>query len=374
MISGKFKTILFIFSGLITSFIGFGLQSCEQKNGKTTDFDRKALLTFLADSLIIPEYRRLDLAVEKMAESADSFVSNPDSARLIELQSAWHMAYMAWMHTATFNFGPAGEEGIRKTLLEEVGTWPANTTLIESNIVAGNTSLNDFNRDNRGFNGMDYLIHNLNGNNQAVIQAYRQNANRGRYLKSVAGNIRQQIKQVSDAWPAYRAAFIANDGSSVGSSISMYYNEFVKGFENLKNFKVALPLGLRAGQTGPDATKVEARYSGKSLFYLNAQWKVLENLWYGRTRHGYDGIGWKEYLDFVTGGKNLVAATETQIALINSAFAAIPASPSMETQIGSQFALWQNLHTELQKHTRLFKSDMSSLLGIAITYSSGDGD
>jgi uncharacterized protein len=32
------------------------------------------------------------------------------------------------------------------------------------------------------------------------------------------------------------------------------------------------------------------------------------------------------------------------------------------------------LHTELQKHTRFFKSDMSSLLGIAITFSSGDGD
>jgi hypothetical protein len=33
-----------------------------------------------------------------------------------------------------------------------------------------------------------------------------------------------------------------------------------------------------------------------------------------------------------------------------------------------------NFHTELQKHTRFFKSDMSSLLGLAITFSSGDGD
>ena len=35
---------------------------------------------------------------------------------------------------------------------------------------------------------------------------------------------------------------------------------------------------------------------------------------------------------------------------------------------------YKNLHDELQKSTRYVKSDMSSLLGISITYSSGDGD
>ena len=32
------------------------------------------------------------------------------------------------------------------------------------------------------------------------------------------------------------------------------------------------------------------------------------------------------------------------------------------------------IFTELQKMTRFIKGDMSSILGIAITYSSGDGD
>lgn len=370
----KAKTILFIFTGLVSGLAGISLQSCKPQNGKTDEFDRKAMLTFLADSLIIPEYRRLDRAVEKMAVSADSFVSRPDSARLSRLQSDWHEAYLTWMYTHAFNFGPAGEEGIRKTLLEEAGTWPANAALIESNISSGNTSLNDFNRDNRGFNGMDYLIHDINGNNQAVIQAFINEPKRGLYLKSVAGKIREQIKQVSDVWPAYRNTFISSDGSSVGSSISLYYNEFVKSFENLKNFKVALPLGLRAGQTSTEGTKVEARYSGKSQLFIKTHWKALENLWYGKTRSGFDGKGWKEYLESVTGGKNLIAATETQMALINTALNAIADQPSMEIQISSQFSVWQNLHTELQKHIRLFKSDMSSLLGIAITYSSGDGD
>lgn len=374
MIKVKHKPILFIFTGLISCLAGLSLQSCESKNGKTDEFDRRAMLTFLADSLIITEYRRLDRAVEKMAVSADSFISRPDSVRLSRLQTDWHEAYLIWMYTHAFNFGPAGDGGIRKTLLEEAGTWPANAALIESNIAAGNTSLNDFNRDNRGFNGMDYLIHDLNGNKQTVIQSYLNDPKRGQYLKAVAGKLAMQIKQVSDAWPAYRSDFIASDGTSVGSSISLYYNEFVKSFENLKNFKVALPLGLRAGQTSTEATKVEARYSGKSLYFIRAHWKALESLWYGKTRSGYDGTGWKEYLESVTGGKNLIAATESQMALINTALNSIANDPSMEVQIASQFAVWQNLHTELQKHIRLFKSDMSSLLGIAITFSSGDGD
>ena len=84
--------------------------------------------------------------------------------------------------------------------------------------------------------------------------------------------------------------------------------------------------------------------------------------------------GLKAYLQTAEGGPALVTATEAQLRDVNAALAALPATPALAEQIGTAPGALETLHTELQQQTRYFKSDMSSLLGIAITYSSGDGD
>jgi predicted lipoprotein len=100
------------------------------------------------------------------------------------------------------------------------------------------------------------------------------------------------------------------------------------------------------------------------------------NIWNGTGADGTDYTGFKEYLAEVAGGPELIAATEQQLAVIQTALNAIPETPPLSAQIASDDAMTKavTLHDELQKNTRYFKSDMSSRLGIAITYSSGDGD
>lgn len=358
------------------SVLAIFLHSCKpDEKGDKDDFDRSAMLAHFADSLIIPAYTQLNLECSSLAKATDTFISRKDSASLSVMQNHWKRTYLSLMSAAPFNFGPAGEEGIRKSLVEEIATWPANTSLIESNISAGNFTLNDFNRDNRGLGAMDYLIFDISGNHSVVLQSFKSSANRLQYLKAIVEKVKSQVESIAQKWQAdFRGAFVGNNGTSAGSSASESYNEFVKSFENLKNFKLAIPLGLRAGQTSTEPSRVEARYSGISLELIKKQWITLVNCWYGRTQSGYDGPGWKDYLLKVTGGPELVSRTEVQINQISTMLDNLPASPSLELQIGSNFTALSNLHTELQKNTRNFKSDMSSLLGIAITYSSGDGD
>ncbi|MFN3315759.1 MAG: hypothetical protein ACK40K_03035, partial [Raineya sp.] len=76
----------------------------------------------------------------------------------------------------------------------------------------------------------------------------------------------------------------------------------------------------------------------------------------------------------VEGGTALITSTENQWAVVKNAFDAVPPTPRISEQIVNSPAAFDKLHTELQRHTRFFKSDMSSILGIAITFSSGDGD
>ena len=350
--------------------------ACSKNGGEPiVEFDRKTMLQNFAENLIKPAFNDLQTKINALKTNSDAFVAAPDAAKLTSLQDTWDAAYSSWMYANAYNVGPAGEEGIRKGLIEEIGTWPANIATIENNITANNTTLSDFNRDNRGLNAIDYLIFDINGTDKNIINAFVGSTNRKNYLTAIINKIKAQVDAVVTEWNGtYAATFVGRDGTDVGSSTSLFYNEFVRSFESVKNFKAGVPLGKRVGQTSTEPTKVETRYSHKSLKYIGLNLQAIEDIWFGKNKSGTDGIGFKDYLAFVTGGNDLITRTEIQMAAIKAALNAIPNSSSFEQQITSNNAALVTLHTELQKHIRNYKSDMSSLLGIAITFSSSDGD
>ena len=70
-------------------------------------------------------------------------------------------------------------------------------------------------------------------------------------------------------------------------------------------------------------------------------------------------------------GPALVATTIEAIGRIDTAIAALPQG-RFSKNVGGQEV--ETLRDELQSNTANFKSSMSSLLGISITFNSGDGD
>jgi uncharacterized protein len=352
-----------------------GLISCNE-NKETSDdnrFDREEMLENFSENLIIPAYTDLNEKLATLLSNTSDFVQNPNANSLGTLQNAWEAAYLSWQFANAFNFGPAGEQGLRKALLEEVGTFPVSIEKIE-NAITGTPNFNDFNRDARGFLAVEYLIFGINQTSAELVEAFSEESRRN-FLLGAVTDIERRVKEVLTSWNnGYAAEFTRNAGTDVGSSTSMFYNEFVKSFESIKNFKLGLPLGRRPGQTQAEPQLVEAFYSGKSLTMLSVHLTAIENIWYGRSNDGKDGTGFREYLESVEGGDALVAATELQMLEVKAALAAVPSNPTLANQIQNAPQPADRLHTELQRHTRFYKSDMSSLLGIAITFSSGDGD
>lgn len=357
------------------------LWGCGSENGNNTtpdSFNRVSLLTYYADSLIIPEYIKLDNKVNSLKVAVSEFVASPSENTLSNAKSVWKEAYGQWQVCSPFNFGPA--QGTFGTLLEDIGTFPIRVTGdqtkkgIEEYIAAGDNSLNNFARDTRGFLGVEYLLYE--SESSIVIAKFTGDEGKKRrdYVMAILNDIVNKIHSVNTQWSSFRAEFINNNGTDAGSSTSELYNEFVKSFESLKNYKYGLPLGTRPGQTQSEPDKVEAYYSGTDFVMSKKHWESIERLWHGKTTNGYDGIGFEEYVASAVNGKDLVNSTNAQIQSINNAFGKFPASMSLSTAIVSNRAAVESINTELQKLTRFIKSDMSSLLGISITYSSGDGD
>jgi uncharacterized protein len=347
------------------------MMSCDKTTESPTQdtFDRTAMLANYYDNLILPSFTNLETSTLSLESSIKALISSPSESNLIDAQKAWESTYLIWMSVNTYNFGPTGEDGIKKSLVEEIGTFPVSTSKIESNITSNKFTFNDFNRDNRGLLTIEYLIF---GKDLKTVLENLKEANRRSYLLAVMENTKGFVVEAKKGWLAYKNEFLSKNGTDVGSSTSQLYNEFVKSYEGIKNFKLALPLGLRAGQTQAEPSKVEAFYSGKSLKFLEAHFNNIEKIYNGQG--AIDGVGFKEYLETVEGGKPLVTSTLAQITAIKASLKSIPESPSMAQQIVQSPQSLKNLQTEFQKNTRFFKSDMSSVLGIAITFSSGDGD
>jgi len=344
--------------------------SCNESETSSNDaFDRGLLLENIANQLIVPNFEQLQSSVENLTIAVSTFNQISSETNLNALREAWTTAVKDYQHCSAFGFGPGSLPlGPFATV---IGVFPVNESQVEANIINPDFDLQtSFFRDIRGFYTIEYLIYGNGTSDADLISGF--DTHRKTYLNLVTTEIESIIDGIVSEWNStYLQAFTSNTGTSAGSPISSLYNEFVKDYENLKNFKVELPAGLTAGQSGSDPTLVEAYYSGISTDLITAHFQNSKNIWAGRSRTGADFVGFEEYLEEVVGGEDLIAMTNQSINEIDAAIAAIPSGPLADHVESTEVATLRNV---LQSNTANFKSSLSSLIGISITFNSGDGD
>jgi predicted lipoprotein len=367
-------------------FLGFGVQSCNNNSsGPNEDdkkFDRAVFLRETATNLIVPAYRDTRERIAALQSATERFAASPENQTLQEARQAWILAYTTWLRAAPFDFGPA--ESPFGTLRENIAVFPINPRLTEQFIAESRTDLNNFNRDTRGLLGIEYLL--FAANVQETIRLFTADENaakRRAYLAAIMNDVKKRVDATAEPWlragdASFVEEFARNNGTSVGTSTSMLFNEFVKSYEALKNFKIGVPFGFRAGQTVAAPQNIEAPYSQMSLEFMRIHLQIIEDVWAGKTTTATGGTldftGFEEYLASVQGGAELITATKNQLTQLKTALENVPTTPTLSELITQNHPSLRVLHDEAQKMTRFFKSDMSSLLGISITFSSGDGD
>lgn len=341
-------------------------------------FEKKKMLENVAFNIVVPAYETMYQATDSLNAMTQDFVNAPDIQKLNMLQDQFKRAYLLFEHVSAFEIGPAEIELFRANL----NTFPCDTTQILTKIAAGDYSLSAAaDIDAKGFPAMDFLLFAKNGDQAFVLNRYTKHADSAKfrmYLKTLALEISNKTTNIYNAWKpgttSYATTFANNTGSSIGGSIGMLVNQLCFDLELLKNGGIGIPSGKKSmGILYPE--KSEGVYSGLSLSLAKARLRALENLYLGKGVISQDSIGFDDYLMHVDAKYGQSSLNEVIQSKFNAAKNKLETIPeTLPNSINTQLTLVDDAYNELQQLVVLLKVDMTSALGIQITYQDNDGD
>lgn len=342
-------------------------------DGTGDTFDRSAMLNNWANNIIMPGYTDFADQLSSLKNAADNFNAAPAQTELNELRTAWLTAYRTWQRVSLFEIGPAEDVNLRTNL----NIYPTNTTLIESNIAAGNYNLGlSSNREAKGFPALDYLIHGSADTDEQIIALLSEPAYR-EYLTDLVQDMIDLTDGVIAQWNGnYKDTFVSNDGASSTASVDRLVNDYIFYFEKfLRAGKMGIPLGVFSGSVLPG--NIEAYHNGdvSNILFLEGL-DAVQDFFNGRHYNGSgSGESLNSYLNelnSIKDGENLGAVINAQL---NSARQEVQGldlfSKELESSPPTNMLL---AYDEVQKVVPLFKVDMVSAMSISIDFVDADGD
>jgi predicted lipoprotein len=365
---------------------GACLYACS-KSGEATPvetdkkvLDRKAMLTNIADNIILPAYGKFKVKLDAMVAKSSAFTTTPNTTTLAELRTAWADAYVEWQKVELFDFGPGQTQAIRSYF----NIYPASESGITANIAAGSAANMDVPAafPTQGFPAFDYLINGQGNSDQTVLQytSAPDAAKRIEYLKLITARMNTIFTKVNSDWnTTYRDQFVSKTGIDASSSTSVMANSYVLNFERyIRSGKFGIPSGaMLNGTVAP--SKVEAFYKKDiSLTLAKTAQQATIDFFNGKSVvTGTEGPSFKTYLDGLTAkdsstGNSLTQVLNSQFTVINQKLALL--SDNLYNEVNTNNQAMVTVYTEMQKAVRLLKVDMTSAMSITITYTDNDGD
>jgi len=366
---------------LLFGFIVFFAACSSSEGGSDSSgdgYDRTALLTNLADNMIIPSLESYQTKVNALQTEITAFTATPSETDLQEVRTAWIDAYKAFQYVSIYEIGKAEEVNF----VNCTNIYPTNVTGIEANIASGTynfTLISQF--DKQGFPAIDYMINGLGANDAEIVAFYTSNTNAVKYkqyLTDLVARLKTNADAIVNDWNgSYRTTFIGSNGNSVSSSVNRMVNIFVKNYEkNVRAGKVGIPAGIFSSGT-TYSNKVEAYYQNDiSKTLLNEAVKASQDFFNGKHfNSATTGLGLKTYLEYL----NVVKSGQPLSTIINNKFTTIYNANALLNDSFSQQIFTDNskmiaAYDELQWNVVYFKTDMMPALNITVDYVDDDGD
>lgn len=354
------------------------LASCVKEPEDTVvsdDFDRKAMLENITNNYILPGYDIYMADIEIFEQTLLTFKTTPNQTNLETLREDYLDAVKSWQTVSFLDFGPANVVA----LIGQTNTYPVDTTLILDNIALGGYSLAAGNQYvAKGWQSIDYLLYK-----EATITDnltyLTSDPNIIVYLEDVVADLKTNTAYVISSWSTYKTEFIDNNlSNATGSSVSEMMNAVVQNYEvYIRKGKIGVPTGVFNGfSQQPMPGNVEGLYMEDELELAKHTMSYFKRFLNGMNYEGTsDDLGLLDYGTYVGATVNNNSLSQ----VINSQIDVIINISETNGVAWSEMVVQDpitsgDIYTEYQKLIPYLKVDLTSALGVIVTYQDNDGD
>ncbi len=377
------KKIIYFLLGM-TLIISCKKDKEEEKSCKGDSFNRKEMLVFWADEIIVPAFKDLSEKTNTMNSAIQDFISSPSEDLLKSARNSWKEAYISWQKASIFQIGKAQEV----KLTEYLNTYPTRYTSVFNKIeykgIKQYVEKGKYNLKSealvmiQGFPALDYLLNGVKSSDSEIVSLYNADSKWGAFLKEVSQRANDLTLIVKNDWVnSYRNKFVENTGNTATSSVNKMVNYYAITFyeKQLRENKIATPAGVRSNEGKIFPKKAEAYYyknASKTLYLtaLNATIDFFRGKSYDRTK---TGKSLQQYLEFLN-RKDLVKVINADFDKIKKLADKLDENFAEQVQNEQKKQLMVESFNALQKNLKNFKPDMMSAMCIDNTTPDGGAD
>ncbi len=340
-------------------------------------FAKDSMLINMVDNYILSAVNEYLNKVETLNIEIEYFTNQPNVQNLVNIRNAWYQALLVWQDVLFFsNITSLNSHNF----IDLTNIYPVDTLNIEDKISLGNTTIEtntDF--DTRGFQALDYLLNKRGYSDSELVNYLISSSNYIGYINNIIDDLQSIAHNLKTEWINYRNDFVADyESNSPGSATSLIVNQLCLTYEYyIRRAKVGLPLGVYnqfSSTVYPE--KFECYHYGQSLPFLSRSLISLKNYINGMDYSSLNnGLGLDDYMDFVDaqyGAMDLTTAINNKFNEIDDKILSLN-DPLSDQVIINQVAV-QELYDKMHSLLPLLKADLTSALGVSITYSDNDGD
>ncbi len=356
------------------------IASCVETPGEgtsmlTDNFDRKEMLEFWAEEIILPAFSNYQDYLTSLSDQATVFYSDPSLNSLESFRSSWLEAYLAWQEVSMFEIGKAEEIGLRNF----TNIYPADPELIFDNINSGNNFNLDLpsNFPAQGFPALDYLLFGSADTDLNIIDVIN-TPETMEYVVTLIDRLNTLTSEVQSDWElSFKDEFINNSGSSGTASTDKMVNDFLFYYEKfLRAAKVGMPAGVFSGNI--ETNLVEGKYSGVySKQLLQRGFSSVQDFFNGVSFDGQaTGNSLSQYLTDIHISNNtdfdFSESINVQWDVATESISDL--QDNFQNQIIEDNNKMLTVYDELNKAVRILKVDMMQALNIQVDFVDADGD
>ncbi|HEV8547751.1 MAG TPA: imelysin family protein [Polyangiaceae bacterium] len=326
---------------------------------------RAAVLTALVHEVVVPDAAAVIASSIELRKAASAFANAPAPATLRAVRSAFVPALLAWKRAQCFRNGPMVEtNAFVRTLF-----WPPRPAALEA-VLSGSAAIDSelvagLGVDARGLYALELLLFPENADEARTLALFGADARarRGALAEALATSIVEYAERAGAALgdgTAYAARFAK--GAQV--ALSMLVNQMIGSVENLAAHRLEHVLGLeKLHRLVP--LEVEGWPSGTSQELALAQLQGNERLYRGGKSGGLAELT-------SAAAPDIEAHVSRKYDEARAAVRALGAP--LERVVTTDHPALVRAAAATKALEIALKVELSSALGVTITFQTGDGD